>query len=87
MPDSFESQTPGLNSPAYGAFSITPDDAAPLMQVTRAVFVGSEGNMVVTLAHGQTVTLTAVQPGAIYPIRCTHVLQSGTTATGLVGLY
>ena len=87
MSDTFDNHRPGLNSPAYGAIAITPDDSQPLGQVTRAIYVGGEGDLVVSMPEGETVTLAAVQAGAIYPIRCTHVLQTGTTATGLVGLY
>lgn len=87
MSDPFERHSPGLNAPAFGAFEITPDDAAPLAQVTRALYVGGEGNLTVTMAHGQTVTLMAVQPGMMYPLRCSAVHQTGTTASGIVGLY
>ena len=87
MSDPFARHNPGLNAPAFGAFQITPDDSAPLEQVTRALFVGGEGNLRVTMAHGQTVTFTAVQPGMMYPIRCQAVLEDGTTASGIVGLY
>ena len=87
MSDQFEGYSPGLNAPAFGAFQITPDDATPLLHVTRAVYVGGEGNLTITMAHGQVVTLTAVQPGMMYPIRCTFVHQTGTTASGIVGLY
>ncbi|WP_299966727.1 hypothetical protein [uncultured Roseobacter sp.] len=87
MSDSFESHSPGLNAPAFGAFQITPQDDTALNHVTRAIYIGGEGNLTLTTAHGQTVTFIAVQPGMIYPIRCTEVKQSGTTASGIVGLY
>lgn len=87
MSDPFERHSPGLNAPAFGAFQITPDDATPLPNVTRAIYVGGEGNLTVTMAHGQTVTLTAVQPGMMYPLRCKEVHQTGTSASGIVGLY
>ncbi|AEI92628.1 MULTISPECIES: spike base protein, RCAP_Rcc01079 family [Roseobacter] len=87
MSDPFKHHSPGLNAPAFGAFEIAPDDGTPLSHVTRAVYVGTEGNLTVTMAHGQTVNLTSVQPGMIYPIRCTVVHQTGTTASGIVGLY
>jgi hypothetical protein len=87
MPDPFKHHSPGLNAPAYGAFQITPSDSAELPQVTRAIFIGGEGNLSVTMANGDTVVLTAVQPGMIYPLRCSKVRQSGTSASGIVGLY
>lgn len=86
MADFFEHHQPGLSSPAAGAFAIVPDDAAPLPGVTRAIYVGGAGDIRITLLNGQTVTLRAVQPGAIYPVRCTHVRSGGTTAADLIGL-
>lgn len=87
MSDPFKHHSPGLNAPAFGAFEITPDDSTPLSQITRAIYIGGEGNLTVTMAHGQTINLTAVQPGMIYPIRCKLVHQTGTTASAIVGLY
>jgi len=87
MSDPFARHNPGLNAPAFGAFEITPDDTATLEHVTRALFVGGEGDLRVTMAHGQTVTFTAVQPGMMYPIRCQAVHLTGTSASGIVGLY
>ncbi|MEO9652453.1 MAG: hypothetical protein ABJ360_18095 [Roseobacter sp.] len=87
MSDLFKRFSPGLNSPAFGAFEITPDDETALSHVTRAIYVGGEGNLSLTMLEGQIITLTAVQPGMIYPIRCQLVHQTGTTASGIVGLY
>lgn len=87
MPDPFERHSPGLSSPAFDAFEITPDDDTPLSQVTRAIYVGGEGNLTLTMVRGQTVTFRAVQPGMIYPLRCKHIHQTGTTASGIVGLF
>lgn len=87
MSDPFERHSPGLNAPAFGAFEITPEDDAPLPHVTRAIYIGGEGNLRLTLAHGQVVTFRAVQPGVMYPIRCKTVHMTDTTASGIVGLY
>lgn len=87
MSDPFERFSAGLNAPAFGAFEVIPHDTTPVEYVTRALYVGGEGNLTITMAHGQTVTLTSVQPGMIYPIRCKIVHQTGTSASGIVGLY
>jgi hypothetical protein len=42
--------------------------------------------MTVEFVSGDTVTLYNVQAGAVYAVRVRHVLATGTTATGLVGL-
>lgn len=86
MADDFETHQAGLTSPAGAATTISPSDAAPLAHTTRAVYVGGSGNLRLTLASGDTVTLSNVQGGMTYPLRATYVLATGTTATGLVGL-
>lgn len=86
MADDFETHQPGLTSPATAAETIAPSNTVALSHVTRAIYVGSAGDLRVTLVGGGTVTLTGVQGGVIYPLRATHVLATGTTATGLVGL-
>jgi hypothetical protein len=79
-------QAGGLDSPASSAFAITPNDGADLPSHTRALYVGSGGNLVVTLV-GDTaaVTLVGLQPG-YHPLRAKKVASTGTTASGLVGL-
>jgi hypothetical protein len=86
MADDFETHQAGLTSPAGAGAAITPSDATPLARATRAIFVGGTGNLRVTLTGGDTVTLSNVQGGMVYPLRAAYVLATGTTATGLVGL-
>lgn len=87
MPDRFKGHQPGLNSPAAGANAIIPSDADTLSTVTRAIFVGTAGNLRVTMIEGDTVTLKNLAAGVIYPLRCTKVLATSTTAADLVALY
>ncbi len=84
--DAFENHAPGLTSPAASGAAITPDDGADLPQATRCLYVGGAGDIRVTLISGDTVTLTEAIAGALYPLRITRVLATGTTATGLIGL-
>lgn len=77
----------GLSGPADNLVAITPSDSTDLANVSRAIYVGGAGNIVVTPAGGgSNVTLTVVA-GAVLPIRVSRVLSTGTTATGLVNLY
>lgn len=77
----------GMTSPADNLVAITPSDSTDLANVSRALYVGGAGNLVVTpFGGGSNVTLTVVA-GAILPIRVSRVLSTGTTATGLVNLY
>ncbi len=84
--DQFDGFHSGLNSPISGGFDITPDDATDLPRMTRAVMVAAAGDLAVVLKSGETLTLPALTPGAIYPVRIARVLATGTTATDVKGL-
>lgn len=87
MADIFEDHTLGLTSPAVSGASVVPNDSLPLTQVTRALYVGTGGDLAVELSSGMQVTLNAVSGGAIQPLRVRRVLATGTTAGGIVALW
>ncbi len=79
---------PGFECPAYHAFAISKNDSTDLAYVTRAIYVGGVGDIVVDLAGGETsVAFSGVPAGTVLPIRATRVRSTGTTATNMVGLY
>lgn len=84
--DPFETFTHDLSSPIGGGFDITPDNAADLAKMTRALMVSAPGNVAVVLRNGDTITLPSLTPGGGYPFRVVRVLATGTTATGVKGL-
>jgi len=86
MTDRYQNHTPGLESPASHAFSVTPDDSNDLTDTTRAIYVGLSGDLRLTLLSGATVTLRNVASGTVLPLRATRILQTETTAAHLVGL-
>jgi hypothetical protein len=86
MSDQFQGHETGLTTPAVHASDIVPSDAVALPFASRAIYVGTAGNLRVQLISGDTVTLTNVQTGAYYPLRVAQVLATGTTAAGLVAL-
>ncbi len=86
MADEFQNYAAGLTAPARDADAITPSDTTDLPSATRALYVGEAGDLQVQMVSGQTVTLSNVQAGIVYPLRVSRVLAAGTTATGLVGL-
>ncbi|MBB4053780.1 hypothetical protein GGR20_003442 [Devosia subaequoris] len=86
MPDRFATHADGLESPASSGFAIIPDDSADLPHVTRAVYIGTAGNLAVTLASGDQVTLVNLPSATLLPVRIARVEATGTTATDLVGL-
>lgn len=91
MTDSFRSHTRSLTSPPEHARAILPADAADgtgdLPQVTRALYVGGDGDLAVVMRGGEEVTFAGLSGGTLLPIRVSRVLATGTTATGIVGLW
>jgi len=84
MTDRFANYAAGFDAPAADAFAITPGSSA-LSLVTRAIYVGADGDVVVTMLAGTTVTFADVPAGSVLPIRVSHVLAS-STASALIGL-
>lgn len=88
MPDVYESWRAGLDSPALGAFPVTPNDSTDLATTARALYVGGAGNVSIDDLSGRTaVVFTAVPAGMILPVRAKRVRATGTTATNIVALY
>lgn len=87
MSDAFSSAMDSLIAPARQAFAILPDDARSLAAVTRAVYVGTGGDIALrAVGSNADVILRNVTGGSVLPIRVEAVRQSGTTASDLVGL-
>lgn len=82
MSDDFSNYKPGLDSPGENAAEVTAS-ATALAKTTRALYVGTEGNITVTMVGGQSVTFTAVPAGSLLPLRVTHV----TAGTGVVAIW
>ena len=86
--DTFVNSQGGLQSPCRSSFVITPDNVNELPFVTRAIYVGSAGDITLRLADDTAaVDLKAVPGGTLLPVRARQVYVTGTTATALVGLY
>lgn len=89
MADKFETYSSNLSSPAREAATIVPDDAQPLPNASRGIYVGTSGDLRLSLvgAPDEAITLASVQAGAFYPLRVDKVYATGTTADGLVALW
>jgi hypothetical protein len=85
--DTFKRHGRSLTSPAEDGAAIVPSDDAALGHVTRAIWVGGAGALRVRMLGGGVVTLGEVPAGTLLPLRATRVFSTGTTATGLVGLW
>lgn len=86
MPNAFVSRHRRPTDPAVSVFDIMPDDTADLPHVTTALNVATPGTVRVTSADG-SVADVRVYPGAAFPIQATRVWLTGTTATGIRGLF
>ncbi|MDU8943278.1 spike base protein, RCAP_Rcc01079 family [Ovoidimarina sediminis] len=86
MLDEFEDYTLSLTSPAVAAVAITPSDSTEMSFATRALYVGSGGDVTVKLKNGDVVTFRGLQAGVLYPLQIVQVLVSGTTASNMVGI-
>jgi hypothetical protein len=86
MSDKFSKFYTDLDSPAERAFPITPSDT-PLALATRGVYVGGEGNLVVSLVGdaNTVVTFSSVNAGALLPFRISTV-YANTTCNNIVGI-
>lgn len=51
-----------------------------------AIFVSTGGDVKVDTINGDTVTFVSVANSFILPVAVTKIYQTGTTATGMIGL-
>lgn len=77
----------GSGEPAVNGFLISPDDAAYLPFVPRAIYIGISGNLSVMLFNGDIVVFTNAAAGSVLPLRVIKVFSTGTTALNLIGMY
>lgn len=84
--DSFSNERDLLSVPASEGIEITPNDSGELDKVTRGIYVGTTGNIRAMLASGGVITFTNV-PVGWHPLRVRQILSTGTTASGIVGVW
>jgi hypothetical protein len=75
------------SDPAFRAAAITPSNTVDIAAPVRAIYVGGAGSVVITTVDGNDVTFAGLPAGMILPVRAVRVRATGTTATGLVGLW
>lgn len=77
----------GVDSPAVLGSAVTPSDETDFTRLTRALWVGGAGNVVVVWYDDTTSTLEAVPAGTMLPVRAKRVNDTNTTATAIVALF
>ena len=85
--DAFQHHGTGLESPANFAKAITPSDSADLSDLPRALYAAVDGAVRVTLRSGGDPVSFARIAGVPLPLRVKRVWATGTTASGLVGVW
>ena len=85
--DTFKKHTRSLTSPPEHAVAIQPQNDADLAVVTRALYVGTPGDVTVRMLDGGVVTLANVPGGSMLPLRVDRVLATGTSAGAILGLW
>ena len=77
-------RTANATVPAHGAVAVTKSDVT-VIPPTRALYVGTAGDLTVRMVDGQTVTFIGVTAGII-PIQVDQV-RAATTASNILALY
>lgn len=73
--------------PATRAFAISKSDTVDCAEVTRAVYIGGDGDIAVIMADGGSpVTFVGLTAGTLLPIRISRLMSTNTDATYVVGL-
>jgi hypothetical protein len=68
-----------------GAFNVTPSDTGTIRE-TKALYIGTSGDLKVDMADGSTVTFSSIGVG-FHELSVKRVYATGTTATNIVALY
>lgn len=75
----------GVESPAQGAFAITPHNTNELPYAVRAVTLPQEGAISFQTVVGGPIFTTGTLPVGTYPLFAVIIRVTGTTATGMTG--
>lgn len=68
------------------AVVVTPSDTEYL-PATKALFVSVAGDVAVEMLDGTQVTFTDLAASVLHPLSVQRVLETGTTATGIIAGY
>lgn len=72
------------NGPSSGGVLVTPSDSTPV--VSNRIWVGTTGNLVVTMQDGQILAFNGVPAKTMLPLQVTRI-RAATTAADIIALY
>lgn len=85
--DPFKNAAESPMAPAEQCFAVTPADGVDLAHATKALFIGTGGDVCLRSIRGEADVLFRNLPsGYVLDVRVRAVRATGTTATDLVGL-
>lgn len=85
--DPFASASDSLIAPARSAFAITPVNGVALEFATKALYVGTGGDITLRAVGSENdVLIRNIPSGTVLAIRVAAVRSTGTTAADIVGL-
>ena len=68
--------------------SVTPADGSDLPDgPSMAVYIGGAGNLKVTTLKGDTLVISGLLAGCVYPFRVSRIWSTSTTATNIIAMY
>lgn len=85
--DTYKNMMGALESPAREAVAVLPDDINDLVNTSRAIYVGTAGDVAVHMIGQSAPVVFKAVPVGILPIRADRVLATGTTASDIVALW
>lgn len=87
MNDVYSRTANSLIAPAGNSFAITPDDNAALPMISKAIYIGTGGDLTLQLVHDDSDrTFKNIPGGTILDLRVSHVRTAGTSASDIIGL-
>ena len=75
------------SAPALYAGAVTVSDSTNLSSVSRALYVGTAGNVAAVMPNDDVVLFSNVPAGMILPVRVKRVNATNTTASNIVALF
>jgi hypothetical protein len=70
-----------------GAVAVTPSNTTNLTRFSKALYIGSAGNLTVEMEDGTQVLYANVPAGTTLNIKVAKVMASGTAAGNIVAIY
>lgn len=87
MADQFSSTADQVSAPATRVLAVVPHDTNALVDIPKALFVGTGGTVTLRGLSGGDVLFKNLASGSILPVRAQYVRATGTTAADLLALY